>query len=119
MHFRKDLDITTSDLALGLSLLRWQSLQWIGGHSRVPAENVLKQTDPVTTDIAAPLDLNVKNPIDKLTKNWLHISYLKRYCSLVNASYGWIWYCGDILVTKSKFVISIFIFESIDLVPDW
>ncbi|VUZ41339.1 unnamed protein product [Hymenolepis diminuta] len=95
VDFLTDLDVTASDLALGLSLLRWQSLQWIGGHSRVPAENVLKQTDPVTTDIAAPLDLDVKNPIDKLTKNWLHISYLKRYCHLVNASYGWIWYVTE------------------------
>lgn len=51
----KDLDVTGSDIAMGLALLRWQSLQWIGGCSRVPAENVLKQTDPVTTDLAAPV----------------------------------------------------------------
>ncbi|KAM7538690.1 hypothetical protein Aperf_G00000048804 [Anoplocephala perfoliata] len=92
VDYLTDLDITLSDLALGLTLLSWQSLQWVGGHSRVPAENVLKQTDPVTTDLAAPLDENMKSPMQKLEKNWLHISRLKRYSHLVNASYGWIWY---------------------------
>ncbi|VDO08622.1 unnamed protein product [Rodentolepis nana] len=95
VDFFADLDVTPTDLALGLTLLRWQSLQWIGGHSRVPAENVLQQTDPVTTDIAAPLDLDVSNPIEKLEKNWLHISYLRRYSHLVNASYGWTWYVTE------------------------
>ncbi|KAM7538915.1 hypothetical protein Aperf_G00000048903 [Anoplocephala perfoliata] len=89
-----DLDVAASDLALALTLLKWQSLQWIGGHSRVPAENVLKQTDPVTTDLAAPLDTSVKTPMQKLEKNWLHISRLQRYSHLANASLGWMYYYG-------------------------
>ncbi|VDD82804.1 unnamed protein product [Mesocestoides corti] len=87
-----DLDLTFSDLAVGLLLLQWQTKYWIGGQSRVPAKYVLKQTDPVLTDLAAPNDKKKKNPIDQLNKDWLHISRLKRYSHLVNASYGWIYY---------------------------
>ncbi|KAM7538847.1 hypothetical protein Aperf_G00000048946 [Anoplocephala perfoliata] len=92
VDYLTDLDIAPSDLAMGLMLLRWQSLQWIGGQSRVPAEDVLEHTDPVRIDLAAPLDTKAKTPIEKLEKNWLHISRLKRYSHLVNASYGWLYY---------------------------
>ncbi|KAL5106379.1 Diacylglycerol lipase-beta [Taenia crassiceps] len=87
-----DLDLTKSDVAIGLLLLRWQSDRWIDGHGRVPAEYVLEQTNPALTDLAAPLDPKLKNPFDKLENEWLHISRLRRYSHLVNASYGWLYY---------------------------
>ncbi|VDM26268.1 unnamed protein product [Hydatigera taeniaeformis] len=88
----QDLDLTKSDAAIGFLLLRWQSDKWIGGHGRVPTKYILEQTDPVQTDLAAPLDPKLKNPFDKLEKQWLHISRLRRYSHLVNASYGWLYY---------------------------
>ncbi|EUB63167.1 Sn1-specific diacylglycerol lipase beta [Echinococcus granulosus] len=90
-----DLDLTKSDVAIGLLLLRWQSDKWIGGHGRVPAEYILEQTDPALKDLAAPLDPKLKNPFDKLEKEWLHISRLRRYSHFVNASYGWVYYYAD------------------------
>ncbi|VDL44585.1 unnamed protein product [Hymenolepis diminuta] len=87
-----DLDLTSSDLIVALILLRWQSDQWIDEQGLVPVKNVLKETDPDLTNVAAPLDPSAKNPIDKLEKNWMHISRLHRYSQLVNASYGWTYY---------------------------
>ncbi|VDN96578.1 unnamed protein product [Rodentolepis nana] len=90
--FSTDLDLTMSDLSVALILLRWQSDQWISGQGSVSVENVLKQTFPDITNIAAPLDPCAEDPMDKLESNWLHISRLRRYSKLVNASYGWIYY---------------------------
>ncbi|KAM3182794.1 hypothetical protein ACTXT7_011611 [Hymenolepis weldensis] len=87
-----DLDLTSSDLMVALILLRWQSDQWISERGLVPVKNVLKETDPDLTNVAAPLDPSAKNPIDRLEKNWMHISRLRRYSQLVNASYGWTYY---------------------------
>lgn len=53
--FAQDLDLTTSDVMLGMMLLRWQSNQWIGGQTQVPAKFILDQTDPVLDDVAAPV----------------------------------------------------------------
>nr|VZI29879.1 unnamed protein product [Spirometra erinaceieuropaei] len=51
--YMSDLDLTRSDVFMGLLLLRWQSAQWIGNKSALDAQYVLDNTDPITTDVAA------------------------------------------------------------------
>ncbi|VDK36401.1 unnamed protein product, partial [Dibothriocephalus latus] len=51
--YMSDLDLTKSDIFMGLLLLRWQSQQWIGQVSALNAQYVLENTDPITTDVAA------------------------------------------------------------------
>ncbi len=55
------MDLTPSDVTMGLMLLRWQSTQWVGGKSLVPSKYVLQQTEPVLDDIAAPVRYNLVN----------------------------------------------------------
>ena len=38
-------------------LVQWQSNEWIGGQSQVPADYVLKQTEPSLNDLAAPVSV--------------------------------------------------------------
>ncbi|VDK75986.1 unnamed protein product [Dibothriocephalus latus] len=91
--YLSDLDITKSDTIMGLFILHWQTMQWIGGNSVVNANYVLQQTDPVSTDIADKMpNYETYAPKDILDKQWLHISRLRQYAHFINASYGWIYY---------------------------
>ncbi|BHF75081.1 hypothetical protein SprV_0501817600 [Sparganum proliferum] len=92
-EYLSDLDLTPSDILMGLFILQWQSMQWIGGKPVVHANYVLEQTNPVTTDVAEKvLTSDTSTPKASLDKHWLHISRLRQYAHFVNASYGWIQY---------------------------
>ncbi|KAL7058071.1 hypothetical protein AAHC03_016940 [Spirometra sp. Aus1] len=93
--YMSDLDLTRSDVFMGLLLLRWQSAQWIGNKSALDAQYVLDNTDPITTDVAAEsIDPNTTTPRERLIRDWLHISRIRRYIHLALASYGWKHYVG-------------------------
>lgn len=93
--YMSDLDLTKSDVFMGLLLLRWQSSQWIGKRSALNAQYVLENTDPITTDLAAePIDPRTMTPRERLTRDWLHISRIRRYIHFALASYGWKHYVG-------------------------
>ncbi|VDN11393.1 unnamed protein product, partial [Dibothriocephalus latus] len=88
--FMSELDLTKSDVFMGLLLLRWQSQQWIGKNSTLKAQYVLENTDPITTDLAAkPIDPKSMPPRERLSRDWLHINRIRRYMHLALASYGW------------------------------
>ncbi|KAL7058297.1 hypothetical protein AAHC03_016899 [Spirometra sp. Aus1] len=91
-----NLDLTSTDALLGLTLLRWQTTEWVGGKTELDPEILLHTTDPATMDVAEKMDKNVEeSPTENLSKHWLHIDRLQQYAHFVNASYGWLYYCLD------------------------
>uniref|UniRef100_A0A0X3NU94 sn-1-specific diacylglycerol lipase n=1 Tax=Schistocephalus solidus TaxID=70667 RepID=A0A0X3NU94_SCHSO len=91
-----NLDLTFTDMLLGLTILRWQTTQWIGGKTELDPEVLLCMTDPVTNDVAEKIDADLKDsPMQSLAKHWLHIDRLQQYAHFVDASYGWLYYSLD------------------------
>lgn len=88
-------DLVGTDILAGLTLLRWQTRQWVWSGHRIPMQLIEQMTTPCTypsetvqpnTDGMAAAQLST--PAEDLQRDWLSLRRIVRYSDFALATYG-------------------------------